>query len=101
MGVGALLGRSVELLDHNGHVAIDATVFDRGHASHHYTRGSERECGRSKAMVLVDTVHSAGIDIQCSALLLRACQRIELRVSRPLYLYAASTLVQGDQADGD
>jgi hypothetical protein len=62
-----LLRRSAALLNHNGHAAIDATFFDRGHVSRHYAHRSERSIQTLKATFLVETAQNAVIDVHCSA----------------------------------
>lgn len=62
MRLASAVSRSAELLNHNGHTAIDATFFDRGHASRHYAHRSERSIQTLTATLLVDTVHNARID---------------------------------------
>ncbi len=62
-----VLRLSSELLDHSGHGAIDATYFDRQQASSHYLKRCDREVQTIETTFLVDTAHSAVIDVHCSA----------------------------------
>ena len=50
-----LLRLSSELLDQNGHAAIDATYFDRRQASNHYLKRCDREVQTVQATFLVGT----------------------------------------------
>ena len=61
-----LLRRSAELLDQNGHAAIDATYFDRQQASAHYRKRTGRSVRTIQATFLVDTVDGAILDLHCS-----------------------------------
>ena len=53
-----LLRRSAELLNQNGHAAIDATYFDRQQASSHYLRRIDRSVKTIQTTFLVDTGES-------------------------------------------
>jgi IS5 family transposase len=55
-----------ELLDQNGHAAIDATYFDRQQASAHYLKRTERSVQTIQATFLVDTAEGAVLDLHCS-----------------------------------
>src|SRR5699024_11053937 len=61
-----LLRRSAELLDQNGHAAIDATYFDREQASTHYLKRTGRSIRTIQATFLVDTADRAILDLHCS-----------------------------------
>ncbi|RKS78310.1 IS5 family transposase [Haloarcula quadrata] len=61
-----LLRRSAELLDQNGHAAIDATYFDRQQASSHYLRRIDRSVKTIQTTFLVDTAEGAVLDLHCS-----------------------------------
>ena len=61
-----LLRRSAELLDQNGHAAIDATYFDRQQASSHYLRRIDRSVKTIQTTFLVDTAEGAILDLHCS-----------------------------------
>ena len=61
-----LLRLSSELLDQNGHAAIDATCFDRRQASSHYLKRCDRTVQTVQTTFLVDTAQSAVIDVHCS-----------------------------------
>ena len=61
-----LLRRSAELLNQNGHAAIDATYFDRHQASTHYLKRTGRSIRTIQATLLVDTVEGAILDLHCS-----------------------------------
>ena len=61
-----LLRRSAELLDQNGHAAIDATYFDRQQASAHYLQRTGRFVRTIQATFLVDTAEGAVLDLHCS-----------------------------------
>ena len=60
-----LLRRSAELLDQNGHAAIDASYFDRQQASAHYRRRTGRSVRTIQATFLVDTADGAILDLHC------------------------------------
>ena len=61
-----LLRLSSELLDQNGHAAIDATYFDRRQASSHYLKRCDRTVQTVQTTFLVDTAQGAVIDVHCS-----------------------------------
>jgi IS5 family transposase len=61
-----LLRRSAELLNQNGHAAIDATYFDRQQASAHYRKRTGRSVRTIQATFLVDTADGAILDLHCS-----------------------------------
>ncbi|WP_380676322.1 IS5 family transposase [Salinigranum sp. GCM10025319] len=58
-----LLNLSVMLLPTNGIVGIDASGFDRSHASKHYTKRTKRTIQQLKVTLLVDTRSNAIIDV--------------------------------------
>jgi IS5 family transposase len=58
-----LLNLSVTLLPTNGVVGIDASGFDRSHASKHYTKRTKLTIQQLKVMPLVDTRSNAIIDL--------------------------------------
>ena len=61
-----LLNLSVTLLPTNGVVGIDASGFDRSHASKHYTKRTKLTIQQLKVMPLVDTRSNAIIDLHVS-----------------------------------
>ncbi|SNR43206.1 IS5 family transposase [Halorubrum vacuolatum] len=58
-----LLNLSVALLPTNGVVGIDASGFDRGHASKHYTKRAKLTIQQLKVTLLVDTRSNAILDV--------------------------------------
>ena len=58
-----LLNLSVTLLPTNGVVGIDASGFDRSHASKHYTKRTQLTIQQLKVTLLVDTRSNAIIDL--------------------------------------
>jgi IS5 family transposase len=58
-----LLNLSVTLLPTNGVVGIDASGFDRSHASKHYTKRTKLTIQQLKVTLLVDTRSNAIIDL--------------------------------------
>ncbi|MFC6764711.1 IS5 family transposase [Natrinema soli] len=58
-----LLNLSVMLLPTNGVVAIDASGFDRSHASKHYTKRAKLTIQQLKVTLLVDTSANAILDL--------------------------------------
>ena len=58
-----LLNLSVTLLPTNGVVGIDASGFDRSHASKHYTKRAELTIQQLKVTLLVDTKVNAILDL--------------------------------------
>jgi IS5 family transposase len=58
-----LLNLSVTLLPTNGVVGIDASGFDRSHASKHYTKRTRLTIRQLKVTLLVDTRSNAIIDV--------------------------------------
>ncbi len=58
-----LLNLSVTLLPTNGVVGIDASGFDRSHASKHYTKRTKPTIQQLKVTLLVDTSVNAIIDL--------------------------------------
>ncbi|RZV06661.1 IS5 family transposase [Natrinema hispanicum] len=58
-----LLNLSVTLLPSNGVVGIDASGFDRSHASKHYTKRTKLTIQQLKVTLLVDTRVNAIIDL--------------------------------------
>ena len=62
----ALLHISAEQLPTSGHVALDSTFFERGHASSYYLQRSNRDGQTLKVTTLTDTESLAVVDLQCS-----------------------------------
>ena len=62
----ALLRVSAEQLPQSGHVALDSTFFERGHASSYYLQQSDRDVQTLKVTTLTDTESLAVLDLQCS-----------------------------------
>ncbi|WP_251331619.1 IS5 family transposase [Haloplanus pelagicus] len=58
-----LLNLSITLLPTNGIVGIDASGFDRSHASKHYTKRTKLTIHQLKVTLLVDTKANAIIDV--------------------------------------
>jgi len=58
-----LLNLSVTLLPTNGIVGVDASGFDRSHASKHYTKRTKLTIQQLKVTLLVDTKANAIIDL--------------------------------------
>ena len=58
-----LLNLSVTLLPTNGVVGIDASGFDRSHASKHYTKRAKLTIQQLKVTLLVDTKSNAILDV--------------------------------------
>ena len=58
-----LLNLSISLLPTNGVTGIDASGFDRNHASKHYTKRAELTIQQLKVTLLVDTRVNAIIDL--------------------------------------
>jgi len=58
-----LLNLSVTLLPTSGVVGIDASGFDRSHASKHYTKRTKLTIQQLKVTLLVDTKSNAIIDV--------------------------------------
>ena len=58
-----LLNLSVVLLPTNGIVGIDASGFDRSHASKHYTKRTKLTIQQLKVTLLVDTKSNAILDL--------------------------------------
>ena len=58
-----LLNLSVTLLPTNGVVGIDASGFDRSHASKHYTKRAKLTIQQLKVTLLVDTRANAILDL--------------------------------------
>jgi len=63
----ALLRASAQQHPQSGHVALDSTFFDRGHASAYYRRRSDRSVETLKVTTLTDTESLAVLDVQCHA----------------------------------
>jgi len=61
--LGVLLNLSVTLLPTNGIVGIDASGFDRSHASKHYTKRTKLTIQQLQVTLLVDTRSNAIIDV--------------------------------------
>ncbi|MFC6769919.1 transposase, partial [Natrinema soli] len=62
----ALLRISAEQHPQSGHVALDSTFFERGHASQYYLQRSDRDIQKLKVTTLTDTESLAVLDLQCS-----------------------------------
>ena len=62
----ALLRVSAEQHPQSGHVALDSTFFERGHASKYYLQRSDREIQKLKVTTITDTESLAVLDVQCS-----------------------------------
>ncbi len=62
----ALLRVSAEQLPQSGHVALDSTFFERGHAPSYYLQRSDRDVQTLKVTTLTDTESLAVLDLQCS-----------------------------------
>lgn len=62
-----LLRWSAQQLGGSGHVALDSTFFDRGHASTYYRKRSERDIQTLKVTTLTDVESLAVLDVQCLA----------------------------------
>ena len=63
----ALLRRNAEQLPQSGHVALDSTFFEHGHASSYYLQRSDRDVQTLKVTTITDTESLAVLDLQCSA----------------------------------
>ena len=63
----ALLRVSAQQHPQSGHVALDSTFFDRGHASAHYLNRSDRSVETLKVTTVTDTASLAVLDVQCYA----------------------------------
>jgi len=61
-----LLRLSAQLHDTSGHAAMDATFFDREHASKHYCRRTNYRVQTLKTTALVDTASQAVLDVHCT-----------------------------------
>src|SRR6056297_3044726 len=61
-----LLRLSAQLHDSSGHAAMDATFFDREHASKHYCRRTNYRVQTLKTTALVDTASQAVLDVHCT-----------------------------------
>jgi IS5 family transposase len=62
-----LLNLSITLFPTNGIVGIDASGFDRSHASKHYTKRTKLTIQQLKVTLLVDTRVNAIIDLHVTA----------------------------------
>ncbi|MWV40211.1 IS5 family transposase [Natrialba sp. INN-245] len=63
----ALLRVSAQQHPNSGHVALDSTFFERGHASHYYLKRADRTIKTLKVTTLTDTESLAVLDVHCSA----------------------------------
>jgi len=63
----ALLRCSAQQHPQSGHVALDSTFFDRGHASAYYLTRSDRSVETLKVTTLTDRESLAVLDVQCYA----------------------------------
>ena len=61
-----LLRRNAQQRPQSGHVALDSTFFERGHASAYYLQRSERNVQTLKVTTLTDTHSLVVQDVQCS-----------------------------------
>src|SRR6056297_2137445 len=61
-----LLRLSAQLHDTSGHAAMDATFFDREHASKHYCRRTNYRVQTLTTTALVDTASQAVLDVHCT-----------------------------------
>jgi len=61
-----LLRLSAQLHDTSGHAAMDATFFDREHASNHYCRRTNYRVQTLKTTAIVDTASQAVLDVHCT-----------------------------------
>lgn len=62
----ALLRGSAQQHPHSGHVALDSTFFERGHASSYYLQRSDQDRQTLKVATLTETESLAVRDVQCS-----------------------------------
>ena len=62
----ALLRVSAEQLPQSGHVALDSTFFERGHAPSYYLQRSDQDVQTLKVTTLTGTESLAVVDLQCS-----------------------------------
>jgi IS5 family transposase len=62
----ALLRVSAQQHPQSGHVALDSTFFERGHASSYYLQRSDRDIQTLKVTTITDTESLAVLDLQCS-----------------------------------
>lgn len=62
-----LLRASTEILEKNGVVGVDASGFERSHASRHYTKRAKLHIKELKTTLLVDTEENAVIDVHIAA----------------------------------
>jgi IS5 family transposase len=62
----ALLRVSAQQHPQSGHVALDSTFFERGHASSYYLQRSDRTVETLKVTTLTDTESLAVLDVHCS-----------------------------------
>jgi len=74
-----LLNLSVTLLPTNGVVGIDASGFERSHASKHYTKQKKLTIQQLKVMLVVDTRVNAIIDVH-----LMATRKHDSKIAPPL-----------------
>ena len=81
-----LLNLSVTLLPTNGVVGIDASGFDRSHASKHYTKRTKLTIQQLKVTLLVDTRSNAIFDVHVTTTRKHdeLSPRTEIRRIRPL-----------------
>jgi len=61
-----LLRLSAQLHEPSGHAAMDATFFDREHASKHYCRRTNYRVQTLKTTALIDTASQAVLDVHCT-----------------------------------
>lgn len=67
VGGRVLLRVSVQHHSPSGHVALDSTFFDRGHASAYYLPWSERSVETLNVTTVTKTESLAVLDVQCYA----------------------------------
>jgi len=61
------LQASAEILERNGIVGVDASGFERSHASRHYTKRAKLHIQELKTTLLVDTEENAILDVHIAA----------------------------------
>ena len=88
-----LLRQSAQLHDPSEHAALDATFYDRDHASRHYCHRTNYRVQTLKVTKLVDTESQAVLDVHCSTTLKGSdadrCEQIARRNAGDLRSLAA------------
>ena len=88
-----LLRQSAQLHDPSEHAALDATFYDRDHASRHYCHRTNYRVQTLKVTKLVDTESQAVLDVHCSTTLKGSdadlCEQIARRNAGDLRTLAA------------